>query len=259
MIPQPLPAADPATSAEPRSPGRAEAVLSPVPRPGAMRGDSLTDLHALDVAQLRELIRQRFAGTRPDPAPERLRIGPFPPELTRQFRGLFPEKLTPAAVLVPIVDRGDDLGILLTERASDLKNHAGQVSFPGGRLEPHDAGPLEGALRETEEEIGLGREFVDVVGYLPDHLIISGYQVTPVVALVREGFQLELDTTEVATTFEVPLRHLLDPGSHVTRRRKIAGTEFEFDVGEFPWNGHLIWGATAGMLFTLRQYLAESR
>ncbi|MBP6515278.1 MAG: CoA pyrophosphatase [Steroidobacteraceae bacterium] len=171
---------------------------------------------------------------------------------------MFPPNPTPAAVLVPIVDRGDALSVLLTERSSGLKHHAGQVSFPGGRLEPHDEGPVEGALRETEEEIGLGREFVEVVGYLPDHMIISGYQVTPVVAMVREGFTLALDSSEVAGTFEVPLSHLFDPASRVTRRRRVAGSDIEYDAGEVPWDGRLIWGATAGMLFTLHQLLDEA-
>jgi 8-oxo-dGTP pyrophosphatase MutT (NUDIX family) len=96
-------------------------------------------------------------------------------------------------VLVPIVDRGDELTVLLTERAADLKHHPGQISFPGGRLEPVDPDPESAALRETEEEIGLGREHIEIIGRLPDHIIISGYQVTPVVALVRPGFTLRLD------------------------------------------------------------------
>jgi 8-oxo-dGTP pyrophosphatase MutT (NUDIX family) len=217
----------------------------------------LADLHTLAIPELRALIERRFAGTQPDHTPERLRIGPFAPELTQKFRGLFPPEPTPAAVLVPIVDRGHDLGILLTERATDLKHHAGQVSFPGGRLEPGDASAAAAALRETEEEIGLGREFVDVIGYLPDHLIISGYQVTPVVALVRDGFTLAIDATEVAGAFEVPLRHLLDPANLIVRRRRIAGSDLEYEAGEVPWDGRLIWGATAGMLFTLHQMLAE--
>lgn len=218
----------------------------------------MTDLHTLETSELRDLIRRRLAGTRPEPGPESLRLGPFPPEVTQRFRRLFPPDPTPAAVLVPIVDRGRELGVLLTERASDLKHHAGQVSFPGGRLEPVDAGPIEGALRETEEEIGLPRTFVEVVGYLPDHLIVSGYQVTPVVAFVREGFTLELDRTEVAGTFEVPLRYLLDPSSLVVRRRRVMQTDIEYDAGELPWEGRLIWGATAGMLLTLRQVLGEA-
>ncbi|MCC7198123.1 MAG: CoA pyrophosphatase [Gammaproteobacteria bacterium] len=218
----------------------------------------MAELHTLGAEALRALIRQRFAGTRPERAIESLRIGPFPPEMTSRFRGMFPPNPTPAAVLVPIVDRGDALNVLLTERSSGLKHHAGQVSFPGGRLEPHDEGPVEGALRETEEEIGLGREFVEVVGYLPDHMIISGYQVTPVVAMVRAGFTLALDSSEVAGTFEVPLSHLFDPASRVTRRRRVAGSDIEYEAGEVPWDGRLIWGATAGMLFTLHQLLDEA-
>lgn len=164
-----------------------------------------------------------------------------------------PAASTRAAVLVPIVDRGEELTVLLTLRAADLKHHAGQISFPGGRLEAGDANATEAALREAREEIGLGREFVDVLGCLPDHAVISGYRVTPVVALVQPGFSLVIDPTEVAGTFEAPLRHLLDPSTRTRRRRSFGGEEIEFL--DLPWGQFNIWGATAGMLFTLRDVL----
>ena len=211
------------------------------------------ELHELSAELLRARVRERLAGRREFPGD--LRIGPFPPEVTARIRPLFPAQPTPAAVLVPLVDRGDELTVLLTERAADLKHHPGQISFPGGRLEACDADPESAALRETEEEIGLGREYVEIIGRLPDHIIISGYQVTPVVALVRPGFTLTLDVTEVAGAFEAPLRHLFDPRTHVPRVRKLG--QEELMTYDLPWSGRNIWGATAGMLLTLRQFLAE--
>ena len=122
-------------------------------------------------------------------------------------------------MLIPIIDRGEDLTVLLTLRADDLTHHAGQIAFPGGRVEAGDADAMAAALRETEEEIGLRREFVEVLGCLPDHAVITGFRVTPVVGLVRPGFELVLDPTEVAGTFEAPLRHLLDPSTHTRQHR----------------------------------------
>lgn len=216
--------------------------------------DSRIDtLHTLGTEDMRRLIRSRLEGSRPRSEPEVLRFGPFPREFTSRLRHLIPHDPTPAAVLVPVVDRGSELTVLLTERSADLKHHAGQISFPGGRREEHDAGPVEAALRETEEEIGLSREHVEVVGFLPDHLIISGYQVTPVVALVRPEFTLEIDRTEVASVFEAPLRHLLDPRNHRPRLRRML--DIEITAYDMPWGEHNIWGATAGILLTFRELL----
>ena len=156
-------------------------------------------------------------------------------------------------MLIPIVDRGADLTVLLTLRADSLTHHAGQIAFPGGRLEAGDADAIAAALREAEEEIGLKREHVEVFGCLPDHAVITGFRVTPVVGLVRPGFELVLDPTEVAGTFEAPLRHLLDPSTHKRKRRLIAGEDIE--TFELPWGSFNIWGATAGMLLTLREAL----
>lgn len=210
-----------------------------------------TDLHQLTTGELRERIRQRLPGRRP--CPEDVRIGPFPEAVTARIRHAFPRSPRPAAVLIPLVDRGEEINVLLTYRAPDLVHHAGQISFPGGRLEPGDPDPESGALRETEEEIGLGREYVEIIGRLPDHIIISGFQVTPVVAMVRPGFSLRLDPTEVAGTFEAPLRHLFDPRTHSPRVLRIGDEDLE--VFDLPWQEHRIWGATAGMLLTLRQWL----
>ncbi|HEY7377700.1 MAG TPA: CoA pyrophosphatase [Steroidobacteraceae bacterium] len=204
---------------------------------------------------LRERIRERFAGTMPGNDSGEAWLAGLPPELTASFHHLIPAQPTRAAVLVPIVDRAEGLTVLLTQRAADLKHHAGQISFPGGRLEPDDASALAAALRETEEEIGLSRRFVEVVGYLPDHLIISGYRVTPVIGFVLPGFTLQLDRTEVTEAFEVPLQFLLDPAHHQARRRQLG--EGEIEVYDIPYGERNIWGATAGMLMTLYRLLRE--
>jgi len=208
------------------------------------RGDSL----------IRTRLRERLGRT-PAAEGDYAFLAGLPPELSASFSHLLPAAPIPAAVLIPIVDHAEQLTVLLTQRAADLKNHAGQISFPGGRIESGDAGPLHAALRETEEEIGLERRFVDVIGYLPDHLIISGYRVTPVVALVRPGFELKLDATEVTDTFEVPLGFVLDPANHKARRRKLG--EGEIEVYDIPYGERNIWGATAGMIMTLYRLLRE--
>ena len=208
----------------------------------------------LDPIALRDLIRRRVS---PAPSAEPL------PDWRRRHHGpgqpipladLFKRPPVPAAVLMPLVDRPDGLSVLLTRRASHLPHHAGQISFPGGRLEPGDADVVATALRETEEEIGLDRRFVSVAGFLPDHLIpVSGYRVTPVVSFIRPGFELRPDPTEVEEAFEVPLRFLLDPANHVPRVREYAGVSVEFV--DMPFGPHHIWGATAGMLYTLYRLL----
>lgn len=203
-------------------------------------------------ALIRTRLRERL-GRAPAVEGEDAFLAGLPPELSASFSHLMPAVPIPAAVLIPIVDHSEQLTVLLTQRAADLKNHAGQISFPGGRIEQDDAGPLQAALRETEEEIGLERRFVEVIGYLPDHLIISGYRVTPVVGLVRPGFSLALDTTEVTETFEVPLGFVLDPANHKARRRKLG--EGEIEVYDIPYDGRNIWGATAGMIITLYRLL----
>jgi 8-oxo-dGTP pyrophosphatase MutT (NUDIX family) len=205
-------------------------------------------------ADLRRRLRARLAGTRPS-APGEGTLAGLPRELSDRYRHLLPATLTKAAVLVPIVDHADGLTVLLTERAPDLRHHPGQISFPGGRLEAADQGPVEAALRETEEEIGLPRDAVEVLGFLPDHLIVTGYSVTPVVALVAPGTPLTLDPVEVAAVFEVPLAFVLDPANHRLRRRPIG--EGVVELFDLPYGARNIWGATAGMLLTLYRLLSD--
>lgn len=162
-----------------------------------------------------------------------------------------------AAVLIPLVQRPEGLTLLLTRRADHLRNHAGQISFPGGRVEPEDDGPVATALRETDEEIGLSREYIHVIGQLPVYSTVTAFQVTPVVALVEPGFTLTLDDFEVAEAFEVPLAFLMNPAHHRHHSVEFAGSERRFL--SMPWLGpereYFIWGATAAMLRNLYRLL----
>jgi 8-oxo-dGTP pyrophosphatase MutT (NUDIX family) len=161
--------------------------------------------------------------------------------------------LAPAAVLFPIVERDDGHTVLLTQRTAHLRDHAGQVSFPGGRVEAGDSSPVHTALRETEEEIGLGREHVEVLGFLPEYLTSTGFAVTPVVALVRPPFKLAVDPFEVAEAFEVPLAFLLDPANHKRHSLHYRGALHHFFA--MPYGDYFIWGATAGMIRALSERL----
>jgi 8-oxo-dGTP pyrophosphatase MutT (NUDIX family) len=212
---------------------------------------------AVDRFALRRLIEERLQGTRPATDPGTALPTGFSAEAALAVRQYFPAAPAPAAVLVPIVDHEAGLSVLLTERASHLKNHAGQISFPGGRIEPSDADPLAAALRETEEEIGLSREHLTLAGYLDPQLVLTGYWVTPVVAFVQPGFALRLDSREVQSTFEVPLAHILDPDNHHARERMIGPSSVR--VYDIPYGAHHIWGATAGMLMSLYRILTEPR
>lgn len=209
----------------------------------------------------------RFAAA---PAPRRraapgnaaaLALPRFLPEGARGDHDLNPDMLPEpplkrAGVLVPLVERPAGLTVLLTRRTDHLHDHAGQVSFPGGRVEPGDADALAAALRESEEEIGLPRGRVEPVGRLDTYVTRTGFEITPVVGLVDPPPALAPDPFEVAEIFEVPLEFVVDPANHETHSRVFAGAERSFYV--LPWPGYYIWGATAGMLVNLAEVLRSA-
>ncbi|HOL36844.1 MAG TPA: CoA pyrophosphatase [Rubrivivax sp.] len=217
-----------------------------------------TDAHlpALGVERLDEAaLRARFAA-RPG-------VGDWTPEFSGDGRLIFEGTPAPAAVLVPLVRRPAGLAVMLTRRTEHLRDHAGQISFPGGRSEPADHGPVGTALRETEEEVGLARRYIEIVGELPRYITITGYDVTPVVALVTSPFVLRPDASEVAEVFEVPLAFLMAPAHHQHHRFTWDGKPRQFL--SMPWHGpgpdgreheYFIWGATAAMLRNLYRFLA---
>lgn len=173
------------------------------------------------------------------------------------IRALLPPSMTPASVLVPLVDRPAGMTVLLTERASHLKHHPGQIAFPGGRREAHDVDVVATALRETHEEIGLDPARVEVVGRLREHVVLTGYRITPVVGIVMPVFDLVLDQSEVASTFEVPLEFLVDDANRRWTQRSFGGREFR--MAEYHYGERRIWGATAAMLVTLVRELGGRR
>jgi 8-oxo-dGTP pyrophosphatase MutT (NUDIX family) len=163
---------------------------------------------------------------------------------------LTPEtSLRDAAVLLPLVRRGAALNLLLTRRTEHLTHHAGQISFPGGRVEPNDAGPLAAALRETEEEIGLPASAVDALGFLDPLATITGFRILPVVGVIDDLPPLRLDPNEVADVFEVPLSFVLDRAHQQRRQREFRGRVRSYHVIEY--GTHHIWGATASMIVNL--------
>jgi 8-oxo-dGTP pyrophosphatase MutT (NUDIX family) len=183
---------------------------------------------------------------------QRLRQPPFwMPETTDEHLLATMATFKAASVLIPLVTRADGLSLLLTHRTAHLNNHAGQISFPGGRFEVSDGSSIETALREAQEEIGLHRQHVDVIGSLPQYRTGTGYDVTPVIALIQPPFDLTPDPFEVASIFEVPLSFLMDAKNHQRRSLELpngAGTRTFYAM---PYQEHFIWGATAGMLRNL--------
>lgn len=168
--------------------------------------------------------------------------------------GMRPDaSLTPAAVLVPLINRAEGLTAMFTQRTGHLLHHAGQISFPGGHMDPGDETPEETALRETEEETGLDRRHVEIIGRLNQYVTRTGFSITPVVALIKPPFELTLDPDEVEEAFEVPLDFLLDPANHQRHSREIGGQIREFHA--MPYREYYIWGATAGMLINLYEVL----
>ncbi len=215
-----------------------------------------TDAHLSAVPADRLLpaaLRERFAALRPGE-----------PELHGDGRVFDGREPAAASVLVPLVAHDDGVTVLLTRRTDHLRDHAGQISFPGGRAEEVDADAVHTALREAEEEVGLAPEHVDVIGSLPVYTTVTGFHVTPIVALVRPGFTLAIDSFEVAEAFEVPLAFLMDPAHHRHHEFEFGGERRRFL--SMPWQGrdaggqpreYFIWGATAAMLRNLYAFLAR--
>ena len=166
-----------------------------------------------------------------------------------------PTSFRPAAVLVPLVRREPGITVLLTQRTEDMPSHAGQIAFPGGRTQQEDADAKATALRETEEEVGLSRTFVQVIGAVDPYRTGTGYEITPVVGIVTPGFTIHADPREVADVFEVPLSHFLDAQNHRIDSRIFQGRERRFYA--MPYGDRYIWGATAGMLKNLHFVLTN--
>jgi 8-oxo-dGTP pyrophosphatase MutT (NUDIX family) len=217
-----------------------------------------TDAHlpALPSARLSaEALRARFARA--------ATAGDWTPEFPGDGMLWGERAAAAAAVLIPLMMRADGLHVLLTRRTEHLRDHAGQISFPGGRSEPTDHDAADTALREAEEEVGLPRSQVEVLGRLPDYITVTGFIVTPVVALVQPPLQLALDSGEVAEAFEVPLAFLMTPAHHHRHVFSFEGGERQFL--SMLWRGvgadgsqrdDFIWGATAAMLRNLYRCLA---
>ncbi len=170
--------------------------------------------------------------------------------------GIRPQRgeLTPAAVLIPIIDRTEPT-VLFTRRTDTLRRHAGQVAFPGGRIDPDDAGPVAAALREAQEEVALPPSAVEVLATLDAYETGTGYSITPVVGLVTPDLPLVPCEAEVAALFETPLAHLLDPANHLLREAEWQGQRRRYYA--IDWETHHIWGATAAIIVNLTRRLAQ--
>jgi 8-oxo-dGTP pyrophosphatase MutT (NUDIX family) len=194
-----------------------------------------------------ETIAECLTRAAPAPGPEDLHVAWLPAG----------SRVTEAAVMVPLVPRPSGLQVLLTQRTAHLSDHAGQISFPGGRVEPQDGTREETALRETEEEIGLPRAHVRLLGRLPEYEIPSGFRITPVVAWAEPPFDLKLDAFEVACAFEAPLAHFLELGRYQRREYRFRGRHRHYMA--IPYEGRYIWGATAAMLYSFARMLSSSQ
>jgi 8-oxo-dGTP pyrophosphatase MutT (NUDIX family) len=165
------------------------------------------------------------------------------------------QPIRPAAVLIPVVDHPRPT-VLLTQRAAHLNDHAGQISFPGGKIDATDASPLDAALREAWEEVGLEREFIDPIGYLDLYATGFGFRILPTVARVKPGFKLRINRSEVDDAFEVPLAFLMDPANHQVHSKEFRGMERSYYA--MPFAERYIWGATAGILRVLYERICLS-
>jgi 8-oxo-dGTP pyrophosphatase MutT (NUDIX family) len=201
-------------------------------------------------------LTRRLADTVPVHAREEWRLGSARAiDVLPDLNQLLPAAPVPAAVLVGLVDHAHDPALLLTVRNSRLRHHGGQISFPGGRLEAGDASPSAAALREAEEEVGLAASQVEVIGYLPDHLVLTGYRVTPVVARISPTCALRPDESEVDDVFELPWSVLADDACVQRGERTFGGVTVP--VRDILFGAHRIWGLTAGILLLLRDLVRE--
>ena len=202
-----------------------------------------------------ELLRRRLAGTRFPDDPTEVEL---PPDLDRwpeKWRKAMPERLRPAAVLIPVFERDEGLTLLLTLRSHELKHHAGQIAFPGGGMEDSDENVVAAALRETHEEIGIRPESVAIIGCLDVMPTITGYAVTPIVGAIAADARMRLDPVEVQDAFEVPLSFLLDESNAYRGERKFLG--HRIPGVEYHFEGRRIWGATAHMIYELRKLILK--
>ena len=197
-------------------------------------------------------IRRALADA-PDHDPRRWQIAGEPLAAFPAAQALMPTTPRAAAVLVPIIDRPRAPALLLTMRAGHLRHHASQISFPGGRIETSDAHVVGAALRETQEEIGIEGRFIEPLGFLPDQIVLTGFRITPVVALLAPEFTLHVDDAEVAEVFELPLEFVSEPENFQPVRRVLRGIEMM--LHDVNYEGRVIWGATAGMLQSLHRAL----
>jgi 8-oxo-dGTP pyrophosphatase MutT (NUDIX family) len=213
------------------------------------------DLEALDAVRFCALVRRLL--TPPDGPASALKVhsaGPSDFDLNPGAEAELgpPDEPIPAAVLVPVIAR-DPLSLLLTQRTGGLAAHAGQIAFPGGKVDPRDRGALGAALREAEEEIGLEPALVEPLGCLDIYRTVTGFAITPVVALVQPGFTLSLNQREVAEAFEVPLPFLMDGANHQKHSRVYRGHARQYYA--MPYGERYIWGATAGILKNMHERL----
>lgn len=214
--------------------------------PEALPVESVAGEAAVTPDRLTEAwLRERFANP-PHWQPET-----FNERMLRRLTG----DPTPASVLMPLVARDDGLTLLLTQRTAHLNDHAGQISLPGGRVDQVDTSVVDTALRETEEEVGLDRQHIEVLGTLPEYFTGTGFRVTPVVSLVRPPFELRADPFEVAEIFEVPLAFLMDGMNHQRRAIDLPDGFGRRSFYAMPYDRFFIWGATAGMLRNLFHFL----
>lgn len=200
-------------------------------------------------------IAMALRNTQPVPPESVITNGKLPGDLPVGLRQLSDQPIRPAAVLVPLIDHEPNPSVLLTRRTDSLRQHAGQISFPGGAIEAQDPDPVAAALRETREETGMDTSDVEILGFLDTYLTITRFAITPVVARVAPGKTLQANPREVSELFEVPLAHVLNPNnvrSHVGRRGEIRVRYFSI-----PYQDRHIWGATAGMLMNLANKIKD--